>query len=264
MRGCQLSLSRARVPPWTFPQAHLRHSNASGSQIGALFRQVRSLIASRSTDSILDTTTYTGKSLLRSGPLFTQVRHAGRVLGLKRKKKNERPRTVHQTGLGKRMEFFWPKKAHRTRVPLYENSRRNLIWDHRMRRWMVMWYRDGIQVFRNFHAKEGSQFEQARSRAILFLKQLQQAGKLGRPKPDIGRSGVRGVYFDPLERSWVARWSDCGMKKYAVYSTVDMGFKDAYQAAVHTRISSIRRNHMFVMQRTRWAGHRKPLGTFRT
>ena len=62
-------------------------------------------------------------------------------------------------------------------------------------------------------------------------------GKLGRPKPDQCRSGVRGVFFDkqaphsdaPWERdvngpsleekAWVARFSNCGMKTYAMFST---------------------------------------------
>ena len=48
------------------------------------------------------------------------------------------PWTVHQQGLGKWMEFHWPwHDAYRTRVPLYENSRRHVIWDHRLRRWIL-------------------------------------------------------------------------------------------------------------------------------
>ncbi|CAE8590593.1 unnamed protein product [Polarella glacialis] len=198
------------------------------------------------------------------GPLAQQVRCAGRKGGYKRKKKAMRPRTVHQRGLGKRMEFYWPKHdAHRTRVPLYENSRRHVIWDHRMRKWMVMWYRHGIQVFRSFPAK-GGKFEQGRARAILFFQQLQNYGKLGRPKPDQCRSGVRGVYFDKEEKAWVARWSNCGMKTYAVYGTQELGFQTAYRDAVKHRIQSVRQNHQFVFQRTRWKGQRRPLGTPQT
>mmetsp|Transcript_81956 Transcript_81956/g.244429 ORF Transcript_81956/g.244429 Transcript_81956/m.244429 type:complete len:320 (+) Transcript_81956:49-1008(+) len=198
------------------------------------------------------------------GPRVVQARGAGRTGGFKRKRKAVRPRTVHQKGLGKRMEFFWPRpNAHRTRIPMYENSRQHVIFDHSRRRWMVMWYRNGIQVFRAFKARHGY-FEQGRAKAILFFKQLQHAGKLGRPKPDQCRSGVRGVYFDKEERAWVARWSDCGLKKYAVYGTQEMGFAEAYRAAVHTRIQSVRQNHQFILQRTRWKGQRRPLGTPQT
>lgn len=195
-----------------------------------------------------------------AGPQVGQTRGAGRALGLKRKRRNNRPRTVWQKGLGKRMEFFWPKRAHRTRVPMYENSRRHLIWDHHLRRWLVMWYREGNQVFRQFPAR-GNRFERSRARAMIFFKQLQLAGKLGRPKPDACRSGVRGVFYDKQEHSWVARWNDSGLQKYAVYSTQDMGFSEAYREAVRTRVTTVRQNHQFVMQRTRWKGFRRPLGT---
>eukprot|EP00811_Abedinium_folium_P035604 NODE_8383_length_1499_cov_6.336006.p2 GENE.NODE_8383_length_1499_cov_6.336006~~NODE_8383_length_1499_cov_6.336006.p2 ORF type:complete len:311 (+),score=18.89 NODE_8383_length_1499_cov_6.336006:245-1177(+) len=201
---------------------------------------------------------YGQRSML--GPTVEQVRYAGRLLGFKRKGKGDRTRTIQQTGLGKRMEFVWPRRRHRTRVPLYENSRRHIIWDHRMRVWMVMWYRHGIQVFRTFSARRSYKFEQSRMRAIIFYQQLQNAGKLGRPKPDQNRAGVRGVFFDKDERAWVAKWNDCGLKKYAVYRTEEMGFAEAYRAAVRMRVQTIRRNHQFMMQRTRWRTRRRPLG----
>ncbi|CAK9034136.1 unnamed protein product [Durusdinium trenchii] len=135
-----------------------------------------------------------------------------------------------------------------------------VIYDHRMRRWMVMWYRHGVQVFRWFNAR-GSQFEQGRTRAILFFKQLQLGGKLGSPKPDQCRSGVRGVFFDKQEKSWVARWSNCGIKTYAMFSTEDLGFQEAYNKAIERRIHNVRQNHQFMFQRTRWKGQRRPLGT---
>jgi len=172
-----------------------------------------------------------------------------------------RTRTVQQKGLGKRMEMYWPSQQHRTRVPLYENSRGHVIWDDRLSRWMVMWYRHGMQVFRTFSCRDKSKFEQSRMRAILFYQQLQNYGKLGKPKPDQCRSGVRGVFFDKEERSWVSRWSDCGLKKYAVFSTEEKGFAEAYSAAVKTRVQTVRQNHQFVFQRTRWRGKRQPLGT---
>lgn len=128
---------------------------------------------------------------------------------------------------------------------------------------MVMWYRQGIQVFRTFNAKAGK-FEQGRACAIKFYEHLQRAGKLGRPKPDQSRSGVRGVFFDKEERSWVARWSDMGLKKYAVYSTEDLGFQQAYRKAVQMRVQTIRDKHQFIFQRTRWRGQRRPLGQSQT
>lgn len=198
------------------------------------------------------------------GPMSQQVRFAGRKLGMKRKRKNSRTRTVHQKGLGKRMEMYWPvHDMHRMRIPMYENSRRHVIYDHRMKKWMVMWYRHGMQVFRWFSAK-GSSFESARTRAILFFKQLQLGGKLGTPKPDQCRSGVRGVFFDKQEKSWVARWSNCGMKTYAMFNTEEMPFQEAYKRAVTTRIQNVRQNHQFLFQRTRWRGQRRPLGSPQT
>eukprot|EP00435_Cladocopium_sp_Y103_P057197 s1141_g19.t1 len=152
-----------------------------------------------------------GASTKVLGPMAQQVRFAGRKLGLKRKRKNSRTR---------------PEALERSQELRYENSRRHVIYDHRMKKWMVMWYRNGMQVFRWFTAK-GSRFESggwvARTRAILFYKQLQLGGKLGTPKPDQCRSGVRGVFFDKQEKSWVARWSNCGMKTYAMFNTEEIG-----------------------------------------
>merc|ERR1711957_853098 len=134
--------------------------------------------------------------------------------------------------------MFWPKHCVRSRVPLYENSRRHVIWDHRCKKWMVMWYRHGIQVFRTFggRSRHSQTFEQSRTRAITFYQSLQNAGKLGRPKPDQSRSGVRGVIFDKDERAWVARWNHCGMRMNAVYGTQELGFENAYRGAVQSRV----------------------------
>lgn len=196
------------------------------------------------------------------GSTSTQVRFAGRAGGFKRKKKSDWTESIHQRGLGKRMEFFWPKYANRTRIPLYENSRRHVIYDHRLKRWLVMWYRHGMQVFKGFGATNPSiKFEQGRMRAISFFQQLQSAGKLGRPKPDQCRSGVRGVVFDREELAWVARWNHCGMRMNAVYGTQDMGFEEAYKSAVQSRVHAMRDQHKFMFQRTRWKGKRKALGS---
>jgi len=208
-------------------------------------------------------TTSTNRFLVAAG---MQVRgFAGRVGGFKRKKKSDWTQTVYQRGLGKRMEFYWPKKTLWTRVPLYENSRRHVIYDHRLKRWLVMWYRHGMQVFKAFGASNPSvKFEQGRMRAITFFQQLQNAGKLGRPKPDQCRSGVRGVVFDREERAWVARWNHCGMRMNAVYGTQELGFEEAYKSAVKSRVNAMRDQHKFMFQRTRFSGNRKKLGTYQT
>lgn len=162
------------------------------------------------------------------------------------------------------MEMYWPQHdARRSRVPLYENSRRHVIYDQRLKKWMVMWYRQGMQVFRAFPAKSGK-FEQGRACAILFYKTLERAGKLGQPKPDQCRSGVRGVFFDKDEKTWVARWSSTGMKKHAVFSTERLGFKESYTSAVQARVNALRQNHQFFFQRNRWKGQRRALGQRQT
>jgi hypothetical protein len=115
-------------------------------------------------------------------------------LGWPRKKRNDKPVTPLQTGLGKRMEFYWPGRTRRTRIPLYENSARNLVLDHRLQRWLVMWYRHGIQVFRAFPFRgRAENFEKSKIAALTLLKQLVVTGKLGSPGPDKCMSGYRGV-----------------------------------------------------------------------
>merc|ERR1719213_1236198 len=108
-----------------------------------------------------------------------------------------------------------------------------------------------MQVFRSFTARTPSiKFEQSRMRAITFFQQLSNAGKLGRPKPDQCRSGVRGVVFDRDERAWVARWNHLGMRMHAVYDTQEIGFEEAYRSAVQSRIHAMRDQHKFMFQRT--------------
>ena len=59
---------------------------------------------------------------------------AGRAGGRKRKRKSDVVKTNFQkTDFGKRMEFYWPREARRTRVPLIENSRGHLIYDTRFK-----------------------------------------------------------------------------------------------------------------------------------
>lgn len=195
-----------------------------------------------------------------ASPMALQVRWAGRAGQAKRKKKSDHPRTVHQKGLGKRMEMFWPQHdSFRPRVPMYENSRRHVIYAAHLKKWMVMWYRDGMQVFRTFPAK-GSRFEQGRARAIIFFKMLEKSGRLGTPKPDQCRSGVRGVFFDHEEKSWFAQYSSHGMKKLVAFDTQKYGFQTAYESAVRLRVQSVRQQHQFLFQRTRWKNRKLPLG----
>lgn len=239
-------------------------SYTTSSTLNASTYRSISTMAARTISSVTGPLVPSTRSPAIFGPLAQQVRCAGRKGGYKRKKKAVRSRTVHQTGLGKRMEMWWPQHdMHRKRVPMYENSRRHVIFNHHLNKWMVMWYRHGIQVFRTFGAKR-SKFERGRARAILFFEQLKKYGKLGRPKPDQCKSGVRGVFFDKEEKAWVASWSNCGMKTYAVYNTQELGFQKAYQDAVRMRIQSIRQKHQFMFQRTRWKGQRQPFGYAQT
>lgn len=181
----------------------------------------------------------------------------GRAGGLKRRKRKKQG-LVTQTGLGHRLEFFWPKKAKRTRVPLIQNSRPNLVFDHRLRRWLVMWYQQGVQVFRPFTCKKQA-FEKARTKAILLLRQLQKSGAASSPpKPDVTRSGVRGVFFDPDERHWVAVWNQNGLRRFKSFSVSEVGFDVAYRSAVAVRRQKLNENYQFVMQRGRRRCGREP------
>ncbi|KEP60316.1 UNVERIFIED_CONTAM: AP2 domain transcription factor AP2IX-6 [Hammondia hammondi] len=202
----------------------------------------------------------------------------GRAGGLKRRKPRRDPGRVIQSGLGRRQEFFWPEKARRTRVPLYQNSRPNLVYDQRFRRFMCMWYASGVQVFRPFscrgrrggRGKEGlpdglgigrgsGTWERARAKAVVLLKQLQRQGHLDRlAKPDVTRSGVRGVYFDTEEKLWVATWNEHGLRRFKAFPTMEMGFDAAYQAAVAVRRQKLRENYIFCMQRNRKKSGRPP------
>ena len=185
--------------------------------------------------------------------------------GWSRKKRNDKPVTPLQTGLGKRMEFYWPRRAHKTRTPLYENSRQNLIYDHRLNRFSVMWYRHGLQVFKPFaHRGRSERFEKARMEALVLYKQLAISGKLGRPGPDKTMSGVRGVGFDKNENAWTCWWSEAGIRRFKIFPVSTLGFDTAFKMAVQVRTDKIQENHQFVMQRNRWRSGRVPLGTART
>ena len=185
--------------------------------------------------------------------------------GWPRKKRNDKPVTPLQTGLGKRMEFYWPGRTVRTRVPLYQNSRNNIVYDHRLGRWMVAWYRHGLQIFRPFtHRGRSERFEQSRMEALTLYNQLEISGKLGRPGPDQCMSGVRGVAYDKNGRAWSAWWSEAGVKRFRLFPVKSFGFDEAFKLAVATRTEKLRENYQFIMQRNRWRSGRVPQGTSRT
>lgn len=186
-------------------------------------------------------------------------------LGFKRKRKNQYLKTPFQTGTAKRMELFWTPEQRRMRVPFYQNSRPNFIYDARMRQWLVMWYRHGIQVFKAFKIRRRSErFEKARMEALVLHNQLEKSGKLGRSGPDRALSGVRGVMYDRDENAWVASWMETGTRRYAIHPVTKMGFDEAYKQAVAARVKSLRDNYQFTLQRTRVKGPRTYLGTSRT
>jgi len=195
-----------------------------------------------------------------------QVRHAGRLGGCKRRRKSSYSKTPQQSGeLGKRMEFFWPKKSHRRRIPLWENSRQHVVYDARLRKWMTMWYKSGIQVFQTFSARNRSEkFERSRMKAIVLFQQLQNAKKLGSPGPERGRGGIRGVSFDQKEQSWIARWTESGLQRHKIYPIKEYGFHNAYKHAAKERLVNMEKNHMFQVHRSRLKGYRHPYGTTKT
>lgn len=55
-----------------------------------------------------------------------------------------------------------------------------LVYDFRLKRWSVMWYRYGLQVFRQFSVKGRSEkFEKARMEALILFRQLRRTGNDG-------------------------------------------------------------------------------------
>mmetsp|Transcript_19094 Transcript_19094/g.38571 ORF Transcript_19094/g.38571 Transcript_19094/m.38571 type:complete len:239 (-) Transcript_19094:78-794(-) len=161
------------------------------------------------------------------------------------------PRFI-QLGMGRRLEFFWTKRQVRTRVPMYQNVRPNLAYDHHLKRWLVFWYnRPGYQIFRRFSfgKRRGTNFENARQKALMFYRQIREMGFLRQhQKPETGRSGVRGVIFDPKERLWVAYWQEHGIRRFRAFSVLELGFDVAYKAAVAVRRQKLAETHVFKMK----------------
>ncbi|KAL8450325.1 hypothetical protein Emed_002583 [Eimeria media] len=212
----------------------------------------------------------------------------GRAGGLKRRKRKRDPGVLQQSGKGRRLEFFWPRKHRLLRVPLQQNSRPSLIYDLRLKRFLCRWTSNGQHLFRPFNSRSrasgrdggrgvaaaGAAFghlraggpEAARAKALVLLRQLQRQGKLTaeldssrQTKPEINRSGVRGVYFEPEERLWVAVWKEAGVRRFRSFSAIDLGFQAAYQAAVAVRRQQLALNYEFCMQRHRKRSGRQPL-----
>ncbi|EKX72013.1 conserved hypothetical protein [Theileria equi strain WA] len=197
---------------------------------------------------------------------------AGRQKGLKRWKYKHEPRRI-QTAVGRRMDIFYPKGARAVRIRLIQNSRGNVIYDPILKRFMVFYYKQGVQVFRGFSAV-GSKFEIARSKALSFARQMAEEyynRLLKRPvrlqdakplesniinydlklQPDCNLSGVRGVFFDAKTSSWVVRYNDAGVRKYKFFSTTEFGFQTAYTNAIDFLKFSLYRNHQFLHRRHR-------------
>ncbi|CDR97205.1 hypothetical protein, conserved [Babesia bigemina] len=215
--------------------------------------------------------------------LAEQVRHfAGRQRGLKRRKSKSEPRRI-QRAVGRRLELFYPKRARRTRIRLVQNSRGNVIFDPVLRRFLVVYYKQGVQVFRQFRAT-GSRFEIARSRAIAFARQMAEEhlrryrarpgasdDALPSPvgsniinlenklQPDCNLSGVRGVFFDAKSGAWVAVYKDAGVRKYRLFPTRELGFQNSYSQAVEFLRFALYRNHQFLHRRTRTRKNRPAL-----
>ncbi|GFE53040.1 transcription factor with AP2 domain(s) [Babesia ovis] len=199
---------------------------------------------------------------------------AGRQRGLKRRKSKKEPRRIQQA-VGRRLELFYPKGARKTRVRLVQNSRGNVVYDPVLRRFLVMYYKQGVQVFRQFRAR-GSRFEIARSRAIAFARQMAEEylrrystrpgvvdGSVPSPvgsniinlenklQPDCNLSGVRGVFFDTKTSAWAVSYKDAGVRKYRLFPTRELGFQNSYTQAVEFLRFALYRNHQFLHRRTR-------------
>uniref|UniRef100_A0A1E1XGZ0 AP2/ERF domain-containing protein n=1 Tax=Amblyomma aureolatum TaxID=187763 RepID=A0A1E1XGZ0_9ACAR len=207
---------------------------------------------------------------------------AGRQRGLKRRKSKKEPRRIQQA-VGRRLELFYPKGARKTRVRLVQNSRGNVVFDPVLRRFLVVYYKQGVQVFRQFRA-HGSRFEIARSRAIAFARQMADdhlrrynarpasaerspTSPIGsniinlddKLQPDCNLSGVRGVFFDTKSSSWAAAYKEAGVRKYRLFPTRDLGFQTSYTQAIEFLRFTLYRNHQFLHRRTRTRKNRPVL-----
>ncbi|CDJ41407.1 hypothetical protein, conserved [Eimeria tenella] len=108
--------------------------------------------------------------------------------------------------------------------------------------------------------------EGARAKALALLQQLQRQGKLQQnfsssssSKPEVCRSGVSGVYYEPEEKLWVAAWQQAGLRCFRAFSVLQLGFAAAFRAAAATRQQQLALNYQFVIKRHRRRAGRQPL-----
>lgn len=101
--------------------------------------------------SFCRTTLLKGSNYAHKAPfLWGAVRcFAGRVGGKKRRKSKRIP-GYQQLGVGRLLEFVRYKKLQPRQIYMYQNVRTHLVCDAYRRRWLVMWYSNGLQQFRIF------------------------------------------------------------------------------------------------------------------
>ncbi|SCP03165.1 transcription factor with AP2 domain(s), putative [Plasmodium malariae] len=207
---------------------------------------------------------------------------SGRSVGLKRKKKRKDERVIN-TCLGKRLEFFYPKKKRRQRIGLIQNSRKNIVYDNILKRFLVYYYKQGIQVFRSFSCKKKRKFESARNKAIILSKQFQKKYTKQKEKeeksnktplsihncsnlmtkydhdvrkqikivPDKNKSGYRGVFYDSAHHAYICTYNEAGIRKFQIFKIENNDYLEAYNLAVMCRRYKLFKNFQFVSQRNR-------------
>ncbi|CAD2103641.1 transcription factor with AP2 domain(s), putative [Plasmodium vinckei brucechwatti] len=207
---------------------------------------------------------------------------SGRSGGLKRKKRRKDERVIN-TCSAKRLEFFYPKKKRRQRVGLIQNSRKNIVYDNVLKRFLVYYYKQGIQVFRSFSCKKKRNFESARNKAIILSKQYNQKytkqrnlekdnskdhliinnstnlvvrhdydiRKKVKIVPDKNKSGYRGVFYDASNHAYICTYNEAGIRKYQIFKIQNNDYLEAYNLAVMCRRYKLFKNYQFVSQRNR-------------
>lgn len=212
---------------------------------------------------------------------FFMKRHfGGRSGGLKRKKTKKIERVIN-TCVGKRLEFFYPPKKRRQRIRLIQNSRKNIVYDNVLKRFLVYYYKQGIQVFRSFSTKKKKNFEVAKNKAIILSKQLDKRyqTKEGKKKenhidisnsdlavkfnnedligknikviPDKNKSGYRGIFYDSTYHAYICVYNEAGIRKFQVFKIENNNYLEAYHLAVMCRRYKLLKNFQFVAQRNR-------------
>ncbi|GAW83260.1 transcription factor with AP2 domain(s) [Plasmodium gonderi] len=207
---------------------------------------------------------------------------SGRSGGLKRRKKRKDERVIN-TCSGKRLEFFYPKKKRRQRIGLIQNSRKNIVYDNILKRFLVYYYKQGIQVFRTFSCKKKKNFESARNKAIIlskqynikYKKQIDRQNKSNKVPlnitdssnlsakydhnitknvkivPDKNKSGYRGVFYDSSHHAYICTYNESGIRKFQIFKIQNNDYLEAYNLAVMCRRYKLFKNFQFVSQRNR-------------